>query len=64
MQTILSKYSYEKVWRPTSLKDLERMVAEELPDAPLKETVDYIIQSCNEGKVVNFMEVSFKKDQK
>ena len=63
MQSVFSKYNYEKVWRPTSLKDLERIVSEEMPDAPIKEMVDYIIESCEAGKVVNFMEISFKKDQ-
>lgn len=62
MKKIVSKYNYEKVWRPTSIKDLERMVAQEMPDAPLQEMVDYIIQSCKVGKVVNFLEVSFKEE--
>jgi hypothetical protein len=61
---IVSKYNYEKVWRPTSVKDLERIVSEEMPDAPIEDTIKYIMESCKAGKVVNFMEISFKREDK
>ena len=62
MQTILSKYHYEKVWRPTSLKDLKRILSEEMPDAPTEDMLAYILKSCEAGEVVNLMEISFKGD--
>jgi hypothetical protein len=60
MQDIYSKYHYEKVWRKTSLKDLERIISEELSDAPIAETLKYVIDSCAAGKTVSLIDVSFR----
>ena len=60
MDTVFSKYNYEKIWRPTSIKDLKRIVAEELSEAPVEETVAYIVSSCKAGKRVNFADISFQ----
>lgn len=64
METILSKYHYEKVWRVTSERDLNRIITEELPEAPVTETLAYIVSSCKAGKTVNFADISFKGEQK
>ena len=64
MTKVFSKYHYEKVWRPTSEKDLDRIIEEELPEAPVEETKAYIIASCKAGKTVNFADISFKGETK
>jgi len=64
MATILTKYHYEKVWRATSEKDLNRIIAEELPEAPVADTLAYIISSCKAGETVNFADISFKAEIK
>ena len=60
MAKVFTKYHYEKVWRPTSEKDLNRIIEEELPEAPVAETLAYIMSSCKAGKTVNFADRSFK----
>jgi len=64
MAKVFTKYHYEKVWRETSEKDLNRIISEELPEAPPAETLAYIISSCKSGKVVNFTDISFKGEEK
>ncbi len=58
---IESKYHYEKVWQMTSDKDLERIIAQELPEAPLKETLEYVKKACEAGQTVNFATISFRQ---
>ena len=60
MSEIVSKYHYEKVWRLTSSKDLLRIIEEEMPDVPSDDILKYIVQSCSDGKTVNFTDISFK----
>ena len=64
MTKVYTKYHYEKVWRETSEKDLNRIISEELPEAPVAETLAYILGMCHDGKVVNFADISFKGENK
>lgn len=57
--TVYSKYHYEKKWTETSVKEIERMISQELPDAPVEDTLKYILQSCKAGKSVSLIDVSF-----
>lgn len=61
MADIYSKYSYEKKWTKTSLKDLERILSEEMPEAPLADTLKYVLDTCKKGQTVSFMEIAFKE---
>ncbi len=45
----------------TSDKDLERIIAQELPEAPLKETLEYVKKACEAGQTVNFATISFRQ---
>lgn len=64
MAKIFTKYHYEKIWRETSEKDLNRIISEELPEAPVVETLAYILSSCKNGKTVKFPDISFKGEAK
>ena len=58
--TLLSKYHYEKTWQTTSHKDLETILKEELPDAPVDSMIQYIKAECKKGKTVRLIDISFK----
>lgn len=64
MAKVFTKYHYEKVWRETSEKDLNRIISEELPEAPVAETLAYILSSCQAGKIVKFPDISFRGKEK
>lgn len=64
MAKIFTKYHYEKVWRETSEKDLNRIISEELPEAPVSETLAYILSSCKMGNTVKLTDISFKGEEK
>ena len=55
-----TKFNYEKVFRDTLDKDVLRLIEEEMPDAPVKETFDYIKSECEKKKVVSFTSIAFK----
>ncbi|KIM11250.1 MAG: hypothetical protein KU37_06290 [Sulfuricurvum sp. PC08-66] len=59
--TLLSKYHYEKIWRPTPQKELERIIAQELPDADISQMCSYIMEECAKGKSVRLIDIAFKK---
>jgi len=57
---ILTQYSYEKTWTPTSEKDLSRMIEEEIGDADPKGTLSYVKDSIKSGKTITVGSCKFK----
>lgn len=61
--TILTRFVYEKMWRPTSETDALKVIEEEIGDADPKGTLAYVKDAINEGKTVTVGECRFKADR-
>jgi len=58
---IQTQYTYEKTWTDTSEKDLLRIIEEEIGDADPKGTLDYIVESIKDDKVITVGSCRFRK---
>lgn len=61
---VLTQYSYEKIWRPTTERDALRIIEEELGDADPKGTWAYIQTRIATGKTITVGECRFKSERK
>lgn len=60
---IQTQYNYEKIWTRTSEKDLLRIIEEEVGDADVKGTLEYIKEVIKTGKTISVGSCKFKKEE-
>jgi len=57
---ILTQYTYEKIWRPTSLADALQIIKEEVGDADPEGTWKYVRETIERGKTITVGGCRFK----
>lgn len=57
---IQTQYNYEKTWTDTQEKDILRMIEEEVGDADVKGTLQYIKSVISTGKTISVGSCKFK----
>jgi len=58
---IQTQYSYEKTWTDTTEKDLLRIIEEEIGDADLRGTLQYIKEVVKNSKIITLGSCKFRK---
>ena len=61
---IQTKYNYEKVWTPTSEKDILKIIEEEVGNADVEGVYSYIKEAIKGGKEISVGSCKFKIDKK
>jgi len=60
---ILTRYVYEKIWRPTAESDALRIIEDQVGDADPKETWSYVKTEIARGKTITAGECRFKGEE-
>lgn len=60
---IVTQYTYEKTWRPTSEADAVAIIREEIGDADPEGTWKYVKGEIGKGKTITVGECRFKAQQ-
>ncbi len=58
--TIQTKYNYEKVWAPTSEKDILTIIEEEVGNADVQGVLAYIQEAIKTGKEISVGACKFR----
>ncbi len=58
---IETKYHYEKIWQETSQQDLEQIIKDEVGDADIHATLEYIKSVIKNGKELGVGSCKFRK---
>lgn len=60
---IQTQYNYEKKWTLTNEKDILRMIEEEIGDADVKGTLQYINEVIKNDKIVTLGACRFRRNK-
>jgi len=56
----LTQFYYEKTWSQVDEKEVLRLISDEFPEVPAKDTLVYVESECKKGKTVSIGECRFK----
>ena len=60
---IMTQYSYEKTWRPTSEADAKKIIEEEIGAVGVEGTWSYVRTAIEEGRTITVGGCRFRSDK-